>query len=298
MQGDGPDDVGRSGLLAIGRRAPDHLVQADEVDGSSAGEERIAGLEQGPGSDERPGAEGGVELVAAEGQEVRGGRQRAVRGQLGTVHQHRHPPGVGRGDDLVERWQPSGHVGRAGDRQQCGGSPAGVEGVDDVGRGERPPEAALDVATLGHPAPGQEIGVVLDDRGHHHVGGVEAQPVGELIDGLGGVAAQDGHVGPVRVAAGERQDGPAGLLVGRGGPTGPEAGSAVDTRIPGEEVRHALGHQGMGLGGGGLVQLDGHALDAVQAGDELAGSDEPGEGGGGIVGAAAGAGKPPSTRAS
>ena len=48
-----------------------------------------------------------------------------------------------------------------------------------------------------------------------------------MVDGLGGVAAQDGHVGPVRVATGEGQDGTAGLLVGVRWP------AATGTRRPG-----------------------------------------------------------------
>ena len=63
-----------------------------------------------------------------------------------------------------------------------------------------PVAAALDVAPPGHPAPGQQVGVVLDHGGEHDVVGVEAQPVGQLVDGLGGVPADDGHV--VAAAAG------------------------------------------------------------------------------------------------
>ena len=44
-EGDGADDVGRAGLLALGRVGPDHLVQVDQVDGAAAGEEGVAVLE-------------------------------------------------------------------------------------------------------------------------------------------------------------------------------------------------------------------------------------------------------------
>ena len=206
-EGDGPDDVGRPGLLAVGWRRPDHLVQVDEVDGAAAGQERVAGLEEGTGSDQGTAAEGRVELVAAEGQVVGLGGQRPVRRELGRVDQDRHAPLVGGVDDLVEGWQPPGHVGGAGDRQQRRPAAAGVERGHHVVDGEGPVGPALDVAALRHPAPGQQVGVVLDHGGDHHVGRVEPQPVGEMVDGLGGVAAQDGDVGPVLVPAGEGQDG-------------------------------------------------------------------------------------------
>ncbi len=68
---------------------------------------------------------------------------------------------------------------------QAGDHVVGVEG---------PVQPALDVAPRRDPAPGQQVGVMLDHRGEHHVVGLEAQPVGELVEGFGGVPAQDGDV--------------------------------------------------------------------------------------------------------
>ena len=42
VQRDRADDVGRAGLLALGRVGPHHLVEVDEVDRAAAGEERVA----------------------------------------------------------------------------------------------------------------------------------------------------------------------------------------------------------------------------------------------------------------
>ena len=66
-------------------------------------------------------------------------------GELGGVDEHRDAPLVGGGDDLVDRRQPAGDVGRAGDGEQPGPGP-GVEGGGDVVGGEGAVGAALDVA--------------------------------------------------------------------------------------------------------------------------------------------------------
>ena len=58
--------------------------------------------------------------------------------------------------------------------------------------------------------------MVLDDGGHHHVVGVEPETEGEVVDRLGGVAADDGNVVPA-LPASEGQDVRPCLLVGGGG---------------------------------------------------------------------------------
>ena len=206
-----PDDVGRAGLLPVGRRGPDHLVQVDQVHRPAAGEERVTRLEQGPWPDEGARAERGVQLVAAEDQVVGAERERAVGGELGGVDRYRHTPLVGRIDDGVQRGEPAGHIGRSGDGQQ-GRRRSLVQRRADVLHREGPRRGALHVATGGHPAPGQQVGVVLDHGGDHHIGRVESQPVGQLVDGLGGVAAQDGHVGPVGIPPGEGQHRSTGVV--------------------------------------------------------------------------------------
>ena len=64
-------------------------------------------------------------------------------------------------------------------------------------------------------------------------------------------------------------------------------GAPVDARVPGEELGHPVGHVRVGLGGRGLVELDGRPLDAVEAGHELAGADQVGQGVRGATGAGA-----------
>ena len=98
-----PITLGEPGLLAVRWRGPHHLVQSDQVHRPTPGQEGIPGLEERAGPDERPGAEGGVQLVPAEGHEVGGGGQGSVGGQLGGVHHHRHAPLVGGLDDVVDR---------------------------------------------------------------------------------------------------------------------------------------------------------------------------------------------------
>ena len=58
----------------------------------------------------------------------------------------------------------------------------------------------------------------------------------------------------------------------------PVAGPTVHARVPGEEFRHTGRGIGVGLGGGGLVELDGGSVDAVDTGHQLAGADETGQG--------------------
>ena len=54
-------------------------------------------------------------------------------------------------------------------------------------------------ATIATRRPGQQIGVVLDHGGDHDVVGAEPEPVGEMVDGLGGVAHEhDDVVGTLR----------------------------------------------------------------------------------------------------
>ena len=45
----------------------------------------------------------------------------------------------------------------------------------------------------GYPGPGQEVGVVLHHRRRHDIVRLELQPVGEMVDRLGGVAAEHHH---------------------------------------------------------------------------------------------------------
>ena len=127
-----PTTFGESGLLAVGRCRPDDLVQPDQVDGAPSGQERVARLEHRPRTDQRTGAEGRIELVAAEGHEVRRRREGTVGRQLGTVDQHCDAPVVGGGDDGVDGRQPARHVGGTGDGQQRRWASARVQCGDHV----------------------------------------------------------------------------------------------------------------------------------------------------------------------
>jgi hypothetical protein len=129
VQRHGADHVGRAGLLAVGRVGPGHLVEVDQVDGAATGEEGVAVRERRPWAHQHAGAERGVHLVAAPGQEVGVRREGAVGGELGGVDKHRHAAFVGRGNDVVDRRQPAGDVGGAGHGQQPGAR-SDVEGGD------------------------------------------------------------------------------------------------------------------------------------------------------------------------
>ena len=144
-EGDGADDVGGPGLLPLRWLGPDDLVEVDQVDGAAAGEEGVARLERPPRCDQRAGSERRVELVAAEGHEVRSRRQRSVRGELGGVEQDRDAACVRLLTDLVDRGQPTGDVRRSRQGQQRRGPTIG-EDADDVVGAEGPVGAALDPA--------------------------------------------------------------------------------------------------------------------------------------------------------
>ena len=157
--------------------------------------------------------------------------------ELGRVHRHGHTSLVGRGDDLLQRREPAGHVGSSRDGQKLGAG-ALVEPGDHVVHTEGAVPAALHVAPGRHPSPGQQVGVMLHDRGEHHIARFEAEPVGEVVDRLGRVPADDGGVaaGP----ACEPEQGLTRLLVGGRRRLRFVAGAAVDARVPGEELRHAI----------------------------------------------------------
>ena len=86
-------------------------------------------------------------------------------------------------------------------RARRAGRRPGVENGDHVVDAEGAVGAALHPAPLSHPGPGEQVGVVLDHRRRHDVVGVELQPVGQLVDGLGGVAAEHHHVAVVAASA-------------------------------------------------------------------------------------------------
>ena len=100
----------------------------------------------------------------------------------------RHPALVGRGDDLVDRWRPAGDVGCTGHCQQPR-TRSDVERGGDISGREGAVRTALDEAPQAQPSPGQQVGVVLNDGGHDDVVGSQSEPVGQVVDGLGGVVA-------------------------------------------------------------------------------------------------------------
>ena len=223
--------------------------------------------------DERAGAEGRVELVAAEGHEVRSRRQRAVWGQLRRVEQDGDAPRVRLGADLLDRGEPARHVGRTRHGQQRRRPPV-LEHLDHVGGAEGAVGAALHPAPCGHPGPGQQVGVVLDHGGGHHVVGAEPEPVGQVVDGFGGVAHQDDDVVAAGGPPGEAVHAVAGPLVGGRGPPGLVAGAAVHARVPGQELVDPVGHRLQRRRRGGAVEVAVGPFDAIETGNRQVGADE------------------------
>ncbi len=79
---------------------------------------------------------------------------------------------------------------------------------------------------------------MLHDRGEHHIARNESEPVGEVVDGLGRVPADDGGVAVSPACEPEQRL--ARLLVGGRRRLRFVAGATVDARVPGEKLRHAI----------------------------------------------------------
>ena len=136
VQSDGAEHVRGAGLLPLGRIRPDHFVEVDEIDCTTARQERVTVGERRSRADECTGAERRVHLVAAPGDEVDARRQAAMRCELGCVEEHGYVPLVRGVGDRVDRRHPSGDVRRARDGQELGPR-CRVERGDDVVEPER-----------------------------------------------------------------------------------------------------------------------------------------------------------------
>ena len=111
--------------------------------------------------------------------------------------------------------------------------------------------------------------MVLDDSGDDHIGGMELQPIREMVDRLRRVATEDGDVRPIGIPSCEGENGAPGTLIGRCRTARSEAGSTVHARVPGQELGDPPGRIGMCLGRRSLVELDCGPIDAVDAGNDL-----------------------------
>src|SRR5579875_470604 len=106
-----------------------------------------------------------------------------MRCELGGVDHYRYAPAVGGGDDRVDRRKPSGDVRGTGDGHE-GRAGTFVEGRLNVLEGEGTLGSALHMTARGDPGPWQQVGVVLDHGSHDHIGGSQAQAVGEMVERL------------------------------------------------------------------------------------------------------------------
>ena len=129
-----------------------------------------------------------------------------------------------------------------------------------------PVGVALDVAAARDARPRQQVGVVLDDGGDDDVVGLEPQPVGEVVDRLGGVAADDGDVvavAPSRPAKREAAAARPRRRRWRAGTSSPRRGARSSTTAGTRATRSATAGSGGGRRGG--VERQVAALVAVDA---------------------------------
>ncbi|HRI57152.1 MAG TPA: hypothetical protein PK170_08665 [Anaerolineae bacterium] len=186
---------------------------------------------------------------------------------------------VGLGGQAMDRLDEAADVGRAGDGHQR--DAAGVVGQQAV-------EMRLVQPAIGqrmhvqHPAgkagaPGQIVGMVLKLGGDHHLVGPGRQAKGELVDGLGGVLAEDHRVG-AQISADEVADDLVGLVIGHGTQARLEAGAAVDAGIVGHEALHRVHGLLQHRRAGRVVQVDVRNQAAVQQRHKLVVADDAQEG--------------------
>ena len=180
-----------------------------------------------------PGAERRVHLVAAEGDEVGLAREAAGAARAARRRRPRGRRGRGRrsiiasigGSQPVMFDAPVIASSRgAGDASSARSTSLVVEG---------PVGPALDEAARGDPRPGQQVGVVLDHRRDHDVVRDRTEAVGELVDRLGRVAAEDRATSSRPRSAREAEDGGAGRLVGARRELGLVPRTAVHARVLG-----------------------------------------------------------------
>jgi hypothetical protein len=106
--------------------------------------------------------------------------------------------------------------------------------------------------------------VVLDDRRHDDVVGLQAQAVREVVDRLGGVAADDRHVLAAGTPAEVKNCRPR-LLVGHRGELGLVPRAAVDAGVPRKELGNAVRDGWKGAARRSRVEVQVRSLEAVDA---------------------------------
>jgi len=168
--------------------------------------------------------------------------------------------------DAVDGVDVAGHVGSAGHGHQPDPPGVAIQQPVKVGLVQRTAGVRQDVLHMGHPAPGQVVGVVFHQRGQHHVAGPEGKAVGQLVERLRAVLAEDGRVGG-RVRADEAQGDCVGGLVGFRRDLALEAAAAMDAGVPGHEGVDLVQHRAQDGGTGGVVKVDIGARGTVQQGD-------------------------------
>ena len=85
---------------------------------------------------------------------------------------------------------------------------------------------------------------MLGRRRDHNVVPAQLEPVSKVMDSLGRIAAEDGHVVRGRITPGEGQRGKAGALIGDGGCLRLVASRPLRTGIPRNERLDRVQHAG------------------------------------------------------
>ena len=192
-------DRRRAGLEPVRRLAIGDAVLEHLADHLAAAVERRHGAEMLMLAVEHADAGRPVELVAGEGVEVAADVLHVdveVDGGLRAVHQHRNAARMRAPHDLLHRHQGAEHVRHMGDRHHLGARRQQLlEFVDE--------EIALVVdrrpfdhraLALAQEMPRHDVGMVLHDREHDLVAGLDAlaaERIGDQVDRLGGVAGED-----------------------------------------------------------------------------------------------------------
>ena len=105
--------------------------------------------------------------------------------------------------------------------------------------------------------------MVLDNRGHDNVVTREAKSIRQVVDGLGGVAAQDGYV--VVAAIRKPHDCFTRMLVGLRCDLRFVPRTAMNTRIPRQELGDSIGHSRQRASRRSAIKREVPTLDAIDA---------------------------------
>ena len=199
-EGDGPEQVGGSRLLPVGKVGPCDVVERDRVDGAAPtmvwrARERVSA------PDNRAATERRVQLVRRQRHEVEvlgivmGTHvDRPVRGQLGGVDEDSPACGMHPSSQFVDRRGDPGDVRCSRHDQHRDPTGMAVELTVEVVEIQPAVGRCTDVHRSDPSPPRKIVGVMLQHGGEHDVAVLDLHRPRQLVDRLGRVLREHDHV--------------------------------------------------------------------------------------------------------